>query len=223
MPQLTIDGIDVTAADGATVMEAAAEVGIEIPALCHVDGVRPLTSCMLCVVEDTRTGKTLLSCSTRAEEGMVILTNSDACADVVQSALMKAWTKRDTIKDNAQFKDWMVQIVQNESKNLLRRKPNLPLDESLASAESDQDHVDVKEAVARLPENARLIVMLYYFERYPVKDICLLLNLPEGTVHSRLARAREPRGDDRRQRVHHELLPAHRLQGDCRAARWRWC
>ena len=120
-----------------------------------------------------------------------ILRNSDACADAVQSALMKAWTKRDTLKDHAQFKAWMVQIVQNESKNLLRRKPNLPLDESLASAESDQDHVDVKEAVARLPENARLIVMLYYFERYPVKDICVLLRLPEGTVHSRLARARE--------------------------------
>ena len=49
----------------------------------------------------------------------------------------------------------------------------------------------VKRAVNALPESARFIVMLYYFERYPVKDICALLNLPEGTVHSRLSRARE--------------------------------
>ena len=120
-----------------------------------------------------------------------ILRNSDACADAVQSALMKAWMKRDTLKDRAQFKAWMVQIVQNESKNLLRRKPNLPLDESIPDKEASQDLFDVKEAIAKLPENARLIVLLYYFERYPVKDICVLLRLPEGTVHSRLARARE--------------------------------
>ena len=120
-----------------------------------------------------------------------ILGNSDACADAVQSALMKAWQNRDSLKNDAGFKSWMVQIVSNESKNYLRRKPNLPLDDNIPTAEEDQDHIDVKQAVSALPESARLIVMLYYFERYSVKDICILLNLPEGTVHSRLSRARE--------------------------------
>ena len=120
-----------------------------------------------------------------------ILGNSDACADAVQSALMKAWQNRDSLKNAAGFKSWMVQIVSNESKNYLRRKPNLPLDDNIPTAEEDQDHIDVKQAINALPESARLIVMLYYFERYPVKDICILLNLPEGTVHSRLSRARE--------------------------------
>ncbi|MEA4870897.1 ECF RNA polymerase sigma factor SigW [bioreactor metagenome] len=120
-----------------------------------------------------------------------ILGNGDACADVVQGALMKAWEHRGSLKNGAQFKSWLVQIVQNESKNFLRRKPNLPLDENIPSAEEDQNHIDVKQAVNALPESARLIVMLYYFERYSVKDICGLLDLPEGTVHSRLARARE--------------------------------
>jgi len=120
-----------------------------------------------------------------------ILGNSDACADAVQSALMKAWQNRDSLKNAAGFKSWMVQIVQNESKNYLRRKPNLPLDDNIPIAEEDQDHIDVKQAINALPESARLIVMLYYFERYSVKDICILLNLPEGTVHSRLSRARE--------------------------------
>ena len=120
-----------------------------------------------------------------------ILRNSDACADVVQSALMKAWESRGSLRDSAQFKSWMVQIVQNESKNYLRKRPNLPLDENIPCAEEDQAHFDVKQAVNALPESARLIVMLYYFERYSVKDICALLNLPEGTVHSRLSRARE--------------------------------
>ena len=120
-----------------------------------------------------------------------ILGNSDACADAVQSALMKAWQNRNSLKNDAGFKSWMVQIVSNESKNYLRRKPNLPLDDNIPTADEDQDHIDVKQAVNALPESARLIVMLYYFERYSVKDICILLNLPEGTVHSRLSRARE--------------------------------
>ena len=120
-----------------------------------------------------------------------ILGNSDACADAVQSALMKAWQNRDSLKNAAGFKSWMVQIVSNESKNYLRRKPNLPLDDNIPTAEEDQNHIDVKQAVNALPESARLVVMLYYFERYSVKDICILLNLPEGTVHSRLSRARE--------------------------------
>ena len=120
-----------------------------------------------------------------------ILGNSDACADAVQNALMKAWENRSNLRDRARFKSWMVQIVQNESKNFLRRKSNLPLDESIPGKETNQDRFDVKRALAKLPEPARLIVMLYYFERYSVKDICAILRLPEGTVHSRLARARE--------------------------------
>ena len=120
-----------------------------------------------------------------------ILGNSDACADVVQSALMKAWESRGSLRERAQFKSWMVQIVQNESRNYLRKRPNLPLDENMPGAEEDPARLDVKQAVNALSESARFLVMLYYFERYPVKDICALLNLPEGTVHSRLSRARE--------------------------------
>ena len=120
-----------------------------------------------------------------------ILGNGDACADAVQSALLKAWENRGSLRDGAQFKSWMVRIVQNESKNYLRKRPNLPLDETIPCAEEDQNRFDVKQAVNALPESARLIVMLYYFERYSVRDICALLDLPEGTVHSRLSRARE--------------------------------
>ncbi|HQM48417.1 MAG TPA: FAD-dependent oxidoreductase [Candidatus Hydrogenedentes bacterium] len=78
MPRLTIDGQTVDAPPGASVMDAAALLGIEIPALCHVRGVRPLTSCMVCVVEDKQTGKTFPSCSTRASDGMVIETGTGA-------------------------------------------------------------------------------------------------------------------------------------------------
>ena len=115
-----------------------------------------------------------------------ILGNSDACADVVQSALLKAWENRTSLKNTALFKSWMVQIVHNESINYLRKKPNLPLDEALPYTEEPSTKLDVKRAINRLPEKARLVAMLYYFERYSVRDISNLLDLSEGTVHSRL-------------------------------------
>jgi len=120
-----------------------------------------------------------------------ILGNGDACADAVQMALLKAWEKRMSLRDGAQFKSWMVHIVQNESRNYLRKRPNLPLDGDIPYMEEDHARLDVKQAINDLPQKTRLIVMLYYFERYPVRDIAALLDLPEGTVHSRLSRARD--------------------------------
>lgn len=120
-----------------------------------------------------------------------ILGNSDACADIVQAALLKAWENRTSLKNAALFKSWMLRIVQHESINYLRRKPNLPLDEDIPYFEEPTAKLDVKRAISRLPDKARLVAMLYYFERYSVAEICALLDLPEGTVHSRLSRARE--------------------------------
>lgn len=56
-------------------------MGIEIPTLCYWEGVRPMNSCRLCVVRDAKSGRLLPSCSTVAEEGMAIETESgDVCA-----------------------------------------------------------------------------------------------------------------------------------------------
>jgi len=56
MPELVIDGQPVKVPDGATVLDAARALGINIPALCHRDGFEPSTSCMVCVVKDLGTG-----------------------------------------------------------------------------------------------------------------------------------------------------------------------
>ena len=56
MPRLTIDGTVVDAPEGATLLEAADLAGIGVPTLCHAKDVRPLTSCMVCVVKDVATG-----------------------------------------------------------------------------------------------------------------------------------------------------------------------
>ena len=120
-----------------------------------------------------------------------ILGNGDACADAVQNALLQAWKNRASLQNPANFKSWMVRITQNECKNYLRKKPRPSPDADVPYTEESPARLDVRAAVLGLPEKLRLVAMLYYFERYPVREICALLSLPEGTVHSRLSRARD--------------------------------
>ena len=76
MTKLTIDGKSVEVAEGSTVLQAAEQAGAEVPTLCYAPDVRPLTSCMVCVVKETVSGRMLPACSARAERGMVIETTS---------------------------------------------------------------------------------------------------------------------------------------------------
>ena len=77
MPKLTIDGRNVEVADGATLLDAARHAGIEIPTLCHAPGIHPLTSCMVCVVKETSSGRMLPACSAKVQDGMVVETMND--------------------------------------------------------------------------------------------------------------------------------------------------
>lgn len=116
----------------------------------------------------------------------------DLAADAVQSALLKGWRSRYSVKDPQSFKAWLVKIAVNESKNLIRRGFAVELSDTLADQPRDRDlQMDVRQAVYALPEKYRLPVMLFYFEGMPVADIAKALDLKEGTVISQLHRGRE--------------------------------
>lgn len=72
MPKLTIDNRPVEVDDGATILDAAAKLGIEIPTLCYLKGYEPSTSCQVCLVKDRSNDRWVPSCATRAVEGMQI-------------------------------------------------------------------------------------------------------------------------------------------------------
>ncbi|MFH1723040.1 MAG: 2Fe-2S iron-sulfur cluster-binding protein [Elusimicrobiota bacterium] len=78
MPRVTIDGIDLDAERHWTVLDAARFLGLEIPTLCHEDGLSPFGGCRLCVVE-TGVGKRarlVTACTYPVEEGLNVRTNS---------------------------------------------------------------------------------------------------------------------------------------------------
>ena len=74
---LTIDGKQITAEKGATVLQAATEAGIKIPTLCHLEGVYDVGACRLCIVEVAGTPKLLPACTLKVAEGMEVKTDSE--------------------------------------------------------------------------------------------------------------------------------------------------
>lgn len=63
-------------------------------------------------------------------------------------------------------------------------------DPAVSASSSEYDKVDMREAVDRLDDSLRMVVTLYYFEDLPLRHIAELLETTEGTVKSRLHRAR---------------------------------
>jgi len=77
MVNLKIDGKDVQIRTGATILEAAEQVGIRIPTLCFLKKVSPTGACRICVVEIEGADKPMTACNTVAVEGMNVTTQSD--------------------------------------------------------------------------------------------------------------------------------------------------
>ena len=74
---LQIDGQEVSARSGQTILEVALENEIYIPTLCHMEGLSDVGACRLCLVEIKGTGKLMAACVTAVFEGMDVSTNSE--------------------------------------------------------------------------------------------------------------------------------------------------
>ncbi len=82
MITLTIDGVQVTVPAGTSLMRAAAENSINIPKLCATDSLEPFGSCRLCLVEIEGRRGYPASCTTPAEAGMVVRTQTPKLQEV---------------------------------------------------------------------------------------------------------------------------------------------
>jgi predicted molibdopterin-dependent oxidoreductase YjgC len=75
--ELTIDGQTVAVPEGATLLEAARQVGIDTPTLCYLENLTPVNVCRICVVEVEGSRTLVPACSRKAEPGMVVKTDSE--------------------------------------------------------------------------------------------------------------------------------------------------
>ncbi|WP_054955174.1 sigma-70 family RNA polymerase sigma factor [Paenibacillus dakarensis] len=123
-----------------------------------------------------------------------ILRNDEDCADAIQEAIAKAFSNIHTLKEPAYFKTWLIRILINECNRILRKKKRVyptPYDIRKASYIDDYEQIELFEVIDELDEQLQMIVTLFYVEDLSVKEISKVLEVSEGTVKSRLHRARQ--------------------------------
>jgi RNA polymerase sigma-70 factor (ECF subfamily) len=120
--------------------------------------------------------------------------------DVVQIAVERALTRLDQWRSDARLDSWMFKIVRNAWIDELRsrgRRDKIFLAEEagdhvgIEPIESETARMSVQAAMARLPEDQRVAVGLVLVEGLPYKEAAEVLDIPIGTLTSRLARGRE--------------------------------
>lgn len=77
MPKITIDGIEIEAGGGQTILDAARRAGIKIPTLCYYDRLSKAGACRMCLVEVEKAPKLMTACTTEIRDGMGVRTDTD--------------------------------------------------------------------------------------------------------------------------------------------------
>lgn len=110
--------------------------------------------------------------------------------DAVQDAILKAFSKLYTLRQEQYFKTWLVRILINEcyKKQRLWSK-TVPLEEYMETSTVSQGG-ELYQAISKLPPKIRITVVLHYVEGYSVEETGKILKIPEGTVKSRLFNGR---------------------------------
>ena len=120
-----------------------------------------------------------------------ILRNPHDAMDAVQDAILQGWLKRGALRDETRFAAWMTRILVNTCKNALRRRrPTAELFDISDAPGHSEDALDIRAAMARLDVKLRICATLFYYEDMSLRDIAATLGLSQGTVKSRLHRAR---------------------------------
>lgn len=130
----------------------------------------------------------------------LILRDSSLAEDAVQEVFVRVYKNIKKFRGQSSLYTWIYRIAVNKCRDILKGKNENPsLDEGL-EIESDvdveeevlcnTDNEKIRDAVFSLSPRYREIVILFYFEELMIKDICEILGETEGTVKSRLHRAR---------------------------------
>lgn len=130
-----------------------------------------------------------------------ILKNEDDICDAIQNALISAYSNLNKLQNNKYFSTWLIRILINKSYDIINKNQKsystttdideYNSDENLKSFDSYNSESLIENVLCELEDDLKTITVLYYYNDYSVGDISIILNIPEGTVKSRLSRARK--------------------------------
>jgi RNA polymerase sigma-70 factor (ECF subfamily) len=127
--------------------------------------------------------------------------NPAEAEELTQEAFIRAWEKLDTFRGDANFSTWMHRVAANVvlsyRRSAARRRERIHAEEDLSYHEEPDDRtdrgpgVDLEEAIAKLPDGAREIFVLFDIEGYRHDEIAEMTGLATGTTKAQLHRARK--------------------------------
>ncbi len=118
--------------------------------------------------------------------------------DAVAQTVLDGWEKLRELKNPAGFRSWLVRILINNCNDILRRRARmLPMEEIPEPVweERDPGNLNFEALLGRLSEKVRPVMQLYYGEGFKAREIARILNIPLGTVTTRLMRGRQQLAD----------------------------
>jgi RNA polymerase sigma-70 factor (ECF subfamily) len=130
-----------------------------------------------------------------------VLRNRQDAEDVAQEAFAKAYRSFSTLRNRERFRAWLVKMTwrlaidrwradrRRSARELAVEQPRVPSTEELAVSQERSEHL--WRAIDELPEKLRVVVVLGAIQGHDVREVAQLLDLPEGTVKSRLFLARK--------------------------------
>jgi RNA polymerase sigma-70 factor (ECF subfamily) len=131
-----------------------------------------------------------------------VLRNSADAEDVAQEAILRAYRRFERLRDRERFRGWLVRIAfrlaidrtrsskrREVRETLWSQAAPRPSTEDLAASSEFQAHLD--RAMEELPEKHRLVLLLAAMQGHTLEEVAAMLNLPLGTVKSRLFFARK--------------------------------
>jgi len=113
--------------------------------------------------------------------------------DVAQAVFLRLWKRRPDFDGETHAKRWLIRVAINESKRLLCApwRSASPLEEQIERAAEEDAHRELLDALRQLKPKYQTVIYLFYYEGFSTKEIAETLSIPQGTVLTRLKRARE--------------------------------
>jgi len=114
--------------------------------------------------------------------------------DITQQCWLEIIKGLKKLHDPKNFKAWAYRIATNRAMDWLKNKKKnrrINLDSIEVDSNQKDDDLQVKELVQRLKSDSRVILSLHYFEQLSISEIGIAMNIPSGTVKSRLFTARD--------------------------------
>lgn len=148
--------------------------------------------------------------------------DEEKALDVVGECILRGFRFIHTLKNPGYFKTWITRILLNAIQDYYGKNPQLESIEELYIAApkasiSSEEKMDLYQAIDRLPETYKTVIVLKYFDEMKVSEIAYVMDMPEGSVKAYLSRARE----ELRQLLKEEYLYEDRISEYTRTRRIR--